>query len=60
MNFDCPLECGANIKSFYGHIKRCNRKELFGKVYIKCKYDYNHIIKKEMYESHLENCEKSN
>ncbi len=59
MNTDCPLECGIKIKSFYRHIQRCSRKNLFGKEYLKCKYDYNHILKKEDYERHLENCDKS-
>ena len=57
---DCPLECGIKIKSFYKHFQRCTRKDLFGKFYLKCRYDYNHIVKKENYDHHLENCDKSN
>lgn len=61
MNINCPLECGVKIlvKSFYSHYPKCKRKELLGKDYIKCKYNYNHIVKKSDYDKHLEICELS-
>ena len=55
----CPLECGLKIKSFYSHYTKCKRRELLDKEYLKCKYDYMHIIKKADYDQHLEKCDKS-
>lgn len=52
----CPLECGLRVKSFYTHISRCKKKDLLGKEYVKCKYNYNHIVKKELIDKHLEEC----
>lgn len=55
----CPLECGQKIKSFYSHYNKCKRASLLGSEYLKCKYNYLHIIKREKYELHLENCESN-
>ncbi len=55
---NCPLDCGAKYKKcFYSHFPKCLRKDLLGKDYLKCKFNYMHIVKKEDYHEHLKNCE---
>ena len=53
----CPLECGARIKSFYKHIKKCRKKNILYVEYFVCPYNANHIIHSKVFQIHKENCE---
>ena len=53
----CPLDCGARIKSLYKHLTKCQNKKLLGIKYKTCIYNTSHIIKNEFYELHLLSCE---
>ena len=55
--FFCPLECGARIKSFGRHSKKCKNSKLLGVNYRLCEYNSTHIIKNELYETHLLSCQ---
>ena len=54
--FFCPLECGARIKSLIKHIQKCKNYNLLGIKYKLCEYNNTHIIRKELYETHLLIC----
>ena len=54
--FFCPLECGARIKSLIKHIQKCKNYNLLGIKYKICEYNNTHIIRKELYETHLLIC----
>ena len=54
--FFCPLECGARIKSFGKHSKKCKNSKLLGVKYRLCEYNATHIIRNELYETHLLSC----
>lgn len=53
---NCPLECGARIKTFGKHIKKCKNYILLGSKFILCEYNNAHIIKNELYPLHLLSC----
>ena len=52
----CPLECGARIKNIGKHIKKCKNYNLLGVTYRFCEYNVTHIIKNELYQTHLLSC----
>ena len=52
----CPLECGARIKNIGKHIKKCKNYSLLGVNYRFCEYNITHIIKNELYQTHLLSC----
>ena len=54
--FFCPLECGARIKNIGKHIKKCKNYSLLGVNYRLCEYNASHIIKNELYQTHLLSC----
>ena len=55
--FDCPLECGARIISLNDHLKKCKMKKKIGYDYLICPHNSNHIIKINLLQLHIINCE---
>ena len=54
--FFCPLECGARIKNIGKHLNKCKNYNLLGVNYRLCEYNASHIIKNELYQTHLLSC----
>lgn len=54
--FFCPLECGARIKNLVKHMQKCKNYPLLGVKYKLCEYNNSHIIRNELYETHLLTC----
>ena len=54
--FFCPLECGARINSILNHISKCKNRKLLGIKYKICEYNKGHIIRNELYETHVLSC----
>lgn len=52
----CPLECGARIKYLGKHIQKCKNYNLLGVKFRLCEYNNAHIIKNELYQTHLLSC----
>ena len=52
----CPLECGVRIKDIFKHIQKCKNKNLLGVKYVQCEFNKYHIIRNELYETHLFSC----
>ena len=56
----CPLECGARIKNLGKHINKCKNYNLIGVKFKFCKYNNTHIIRNELYETHILSCKSRN
>ncbi len=52
----CPLLCGNQIKDIQQHLKECKKKNLLNKYYFQCPFNPNHIISKNVFPYHKENC----